>query len=215
MKSTARIVVLTAALVAAISACSEEVDDTADSGVKVEVVCGSFAKESTVAAALKEVSGTDTFTQEGSEPDDTLTSLREADGKVESGEALGSPFCRLQSSADGEAILSINFREALTVDKADTDDEKHFTFYKTGESALASDRTASLYFRCQMADSDKSVIINGSLERENNVEVPEKKLSQDHIVLLNAAAHKVSAELGCKDPGLTSGSPTATSGHYA
>lgn len=35
---------------------------------------------------------TETFTQEGSEPDNTLTSLRAADGEVESGEALGSPF---------------------------------------------------------------------------------------------------------------------------
>jgi hypothetical protein len=215
MKSTARLVAITVALVAAISACSEEAGSTAGSGLKVEAVCDSFASDSTVAAALEEVSGTNTFTQDGSEPDKTLASLRAADGELESGETSGSPFCRLQSSADGETILSVNFREALTVDKPDKEDEKHFTFYNTGESGLASDRTASLYFRCRMKEPNKSIIINGSLERENMVDATKKKLSRDHIILLNAAAHKVASELGCEDSGLTNGTPVATSGVYA
>ncbi len=50
-----------------------------------------------------------------------------------------------------------------------------------------------------------------SLERVNNVGVPEKRLSQDHIVPLNAAAHKVSAGLGRKESELVSGTPTAIS----
>ncbi|MGW3713909.1 hypothetical protein ACWDN6_27550 [Streptomyces albogriseolus] len=202
-------------LAATLSGCSADNSTEEAEGEKGASVCGGFARQSDVASALEDVTGADSFTENRSKPDETLQSLRAADGEVEVDEILGSPYCRLQAAKGGEEVLTINFREALAVNKSDAEDEKIFTFYRSGESAYASEHTASLYFRCRMSAPAKEVLIHADLERLRKVEVSDVRLSRANILILNAAAGKVASELGCSSPGLTSGQPSPVSGVHA
>ncbi|BFO18399.1 hypothetical protein SHKM778_47870 [Streptomyces sp. KM77-8] len=66
-----------------------------------------------------------------------------------------------------------------------------------------------------MSEPAKEMLVHADLERPARVQVSEARLSRAGIVLLNAAARQVSAELGCTAPDLSSGMPKATSGRYA
>lgn len=215
MRKLMKLAVVTAAMTAAVTACDSNEKAKAP-GASSKNVCGHFAKQSAVAAALARIGGTERFTDAGSKPKETLASLRSADGKIDSTqETQGSPLCALKSADTKDLILTIYFREALTVAKANSESEKTFTFYDTGASALGSDRLASIYFRCHMTNPSKDIIVNGTLERENKVDVPDKEVAGKQMVVMNAAARKVADELGCENPKLTAGAPKAVSGVYA
>ncbi|WP_237537515.1 hypothetical protein [Streptomyces sp. SID2999] len=57
-----------------------------DAGVRADEVCGRFARTPAVASALAKLAGTDRFSENGSEPEKALATLRAADGKVEDSE---------------------------------------------------------------------------------------------------------------------------------
>ncbi|WP_282701037.1 hypothetical protein [Streptomyces sp. CC219B] len=211
MKPFPKIAALVVVVTAIVSACTNDSAGKDEPETSSRSVCNSFAKAPEAAAALREATGTDDFLESRSEPDETLRLLREADGKLEHGELSGSPYCRLQSAEDESQVLTISFREALAVNKSDAEDEKHFIFYQTGESAYSSEYTSTIYFKCRMKNPSKEIIIHGDLERESKVDVSAQRLTADNILLLNAAAQKVSTELDCADPNLAAGMPKATS----
>jgi hypothetical protein len=215
MHTLKRAVVVATVIAAAVAGCGSEKDEHSAAANSKEV-CGHFAKDSDTATALSRISGTDRFSEGGSKRKQTLASLRAADGKTDSAQELqGSPLCVLKS-ADGEtSILSIYFREASTVSKASSENEKTFTFYGTGASAMASNRLASIYFRCRMQNPSKSLIINGSLERENKLDIDGKEAADQQMVVMNAAARQVAKDLGCDGAGLSKQPPQAVSGVYA
>lgn len=216
MNKSHMITVSAIVVAALISGCSDA-SDQPGGAPKVETrdtVCEAFAKTPDVKSALREVTGTDKFIDDHSKPEKALQSLRKADGKLIGDELLGSPYCRIQSSEGGDDVLIISLREALTVNRSDADDEKHFTFYKTGESAYSSEHTASIYFRCNMSTPAKEVLIHADLERLQKVDLSDAESSRANILILNAAAWKVSKELGCSSPELSPGKPRATSGLF-
>ncbi|WP_435231807.1 hypothetical protein [Streptomyces althioticus] len=202
-------------LAATLSGCSGDDGKGRPEGRDSASVCGAFAERADVASALRDVTGTNSFTEDRSKPDETLQSLRSADGELEGEEILGSPYCRLRSADGGEDVLAVNFREALAVLKADADREKRFTFYRTGESAFASEHTAALYFRCRMNAPAKEVLIHADLERLRAVDISDTRLSRANIHILNAVARQVASELGCDSPGLVAGAPRPVSGLHA
>ncbi|MEG8280565.1 hypothetical protein [Streptomyces sp. AHA2] len=210
MKIPSRAIVLAVVLASGSGACStaQSDEETGKASFSASRVCGGFANRSAVAQALRAATAVDRFSDARSKPEQTLQSLTNADGKVSGAELLGSPYCRLQDGDSGDEVLTISFRQALTVDKADPEDERHFTFFQTGLSALASEHTAGIYFNCRMNDSRKEIIIHGDLELEKSARISNEKLTNANMQLLNAAASKVSVELGCRGSSITSSMPT-------
>ncbi|MEC4019176.1 hypothetical protein [Streptomyces sp. H27-D2] len=198
---------LSVALVALTASCAGSEDKEKPPGRGVGEVCQSFAASGESASALKEIAGDGRLKDDGSDPSGVLKALRSADGVVEGAELLGTPYCKLKSATNEAHILEITFREALAVDDSDAEDKKHFTYYRSGKTALVSDRLASIYFQCKLKDSSKSFIINGTLERTNKINVPPKEVAANQILLLNSSASKVSGELGCQNSQLAKGAP--------
>jgi len=198
-----------------LSGCSGDDGKGETEGRDSASVCGAFAERADVASALRDVTGTNSFTEDRSKPDETLQSLRSADGELEGVEILGSPYCWLRSADGGEDLLAVNFREGLAVIEATADREKRFTFYRTGESAFASEDTAVLYFRCRMNAPAKEVLIHADLERLRAVDISDAQLSCANIHILNAVARQVATELGCSSPGLGAAAPRPVSGLHA
>ncbi|MGW3991320.1 hypothetical protein [Streptomyces sp. NPDC004830] len=213
MKIPSRGIVFALVLAAGSSACSTAPPDeeTDRASFTASTVCGGFANRSAVAQALRVATATDQFSDARSKPEQTLKSLRDADGKVSGTELLGSPYCRLQDGDSGDQILTISFRQALAVDKADAEDEKHFTFFRTGLSGLASENTAGIYFKCHMSDPKKEIIVHGDLELEKSARISDEELTKSNMQLLNAAASKVSADLGCSGSSIASSAPREAS----
>lgn len=214
MHTLKKVAAVTAVIAVATTGCDS--GDGGDAAANSKEVCGHFARDADVATALSRISGTDRFSESRSQRKRTLADLRAADGKSDSAEELqGSPLCVLKSADGDNRILSIYFRDAATVTEATAENKKTFTFYNTGQSAMATDRLASIYFGCRMPDSSKRVIINGTLERENAVDISGKEAAGQQMFVLNAAAHQVAKDLGCDGAGLSEKPPTAVSGVYA
>jgi hypothetical protein len=213
MHTLKRIALVTAAIVVTTTGCDSRDGDGAAANARE--VCGHFAQDADVASALSQISRTERFLEGGSQRKRTLAELRAADGKTDNAEELqGSPLCVLKST-DGDRILSIYFRDAAAVSRASTENEKTFTFYDTGQSAMATDRLASIYFRCRMPGSERSIIMNGTLERENKVDISGKRAAGQQMLVLNAAARQVVNDLRCDGAELSEGPPAAVSGVYA
>ncbi|MCM3264574.1 hypothetical protein M3765_11115 [Streptomyces thermoviolaceus] len=203
---------LIAALITAMTTGCSSSGGSKERGVSAEKVCNNFAHEPSTATALSRIAGTDRFVEIGSKPEETLALLRSANGKVDEVEELqGSPLCSLKTTSK-QAVLTIFFREAKAVIKASPEGENIFTFYRTGASALASDRIASIYFYCRMPGHRERTIINGTLERENKIDLSGKELADQQMTVINAAARQVADELQCEKPDLVPGTPAAVSG---
>jgi hypothetical protein len=203
---------LIAVLVTAVSSGCSSNGDSKERGVGAEKVCNNFAHESSTAAALSRIAGTDRFVEIGSKPKETLALLRSANGKIDGVEELqGSPLCSLKTT-NKQDVLTIFFREAKTVITASPEGENIFTFYRTGAAALASDRIASIYFYCRMPGHREKTIINGTLERENKINLSDKELTDKQMIVINAAARQVAGELRCEKPDLVAGAPEVVSG---
>ncbi|WP_330235289.1 hypothetical protein [Streptomyces sp. NBC_00566] len=201
-------------LLGAISACSGGIQ-AENEGVKANEVCGKFAHTTSVASALARLTGTERLSEDGSEPEKALAALRDADGKVEDSEMQGVPKCLLRPPTGGNQLVTIYFREAVVILKANPESEKTNTYYRTGASASASHRWATIYFHCHMTKPAKDVIINASLERESSIKLSGKREAEDQMLVVNAAAQGVARQLGCQGTNLTSGGPQAISGVYA
>lgn len=177
-------------------------------GKAVAAVCGGFAKEGAAFDALKAIAGDGDLTDDRSQPDETLSALRDADGKLTTQEmASGSPFCRLRTAKDGEPTVNISFREALVVTPHKPGDTG-FAPFTTGESAISSNRFASISFKCRMKEPAKEIIVAAELERPGKGAAETKDLPASQITVLNAAARKVATDLGCQnDTKLVEGVP--------
>ncbi|MGA5727028.1 hypothetical protein ACPCI1_00100 [Streptomyces seoulensis] len=201
------------ALLGTLSACSGG-PQGGNSGVQAGEVCGKFAHAPSVASALAKLAGADRFSESGSEPEKALATLRAADGKVDDSELDGVPQCLLRPPSGGEPVVTVSFREAVVVLKADPESEKTYTYYRTGASASASHRWATIYFRCRMTKPEKNLVINVSLERESSVKLSGKQEVDDQMLVVNAAAKDVARQLGCGGTGLSEEAPKAVSGVY-
>ncbi|MFF9378759.1 hypothetical protein ACF1BB_30095 [Streptomyces griseoluteus] len=201
------------ALLGTISACSAGTQKR-DEGVQASAVCGKFAHAPAVASALAKLAGTARFSENGSEPKRALATLRAADGKVDDSEMDGVPQCRLRPPSGGDHLVTVSVREAVVILKANPESEKSYTYYRTGASASASHRWATIYFRCRMTNPEKNVIINASLERESSVKLSGKREVDDQMLVANAAAQDVAQQLGCQGTNLSKGAPEAISGVY-
>ncbi|MGW2212783.1 hypothetical protein [Streptomyces sp. NPDC001781] len=200
-------------LLGAISACSGGVQED-DEGVQASEVCGKFAYAPSIASTLTRLAGAERFSESGSEPEKALATLRAADGKVDDAEMDGVPKCLLRPPSGGDRLVTLSFREAVVILKANPESEKSYTYYRTGASASASHRWATIYFRCHMSKPKKSFIINASLERESNVKLSGKQEVDDQMLVTNAAARDVAQQLGCQETNLSEGAPEAVSGVY-
>lgn len=201
------------ALLGTVSACSGGTQK-GNAGVQASEVCGKFAHAPSVASALAKLAGTDRFSESGSEPAKALATLRASDGKVDDSELDGVPQCVLRAPSGGEPLVTVSFREAVVVLKANPESEKTYTYYRTGASASASHRWATIYFRCHMTKPEKNLVINASLERESSVKLSGKQEVDHQMTVANAAAQNVAQLLGCQGTGLTAGVPRAVSGVY-
>ncbi|MGW4221840.1 hypothetical protein ACWEG1_00105 [Streptomyces bauhiniae] len=201
------------ALLGTVSACSGGVQE-GDEGVRASEVCGKFAHVPSVASTLAKLAGTERFSENGSEPEKTLATLRAADGKVEDSEMDGVSKCLLRPPSGGDHLVTVYFREAVVILKANPESEKSYTYYRTGASASASHRWATIYFRCRMKKPEKNLIINASLERESSVKLSGKREVDDQMLVANAAAQDVAQQLGCQGTNLSKGAPEAISGVY-
>ncbi|MGW3115097.1 hypothetical protein [Streptomyces sp. NPDC001091] len=208
-----RVAAVGISLLGAVSACSAGAPEE-DAGIRAAEVCGGFAHDSAVESALAKISGTARFSDNGSEPEKALATLRAADGKVENSEMDGVPNCLLRPPPGGEHLVTISVREAAIILKANPESEKMYTYYRTGASASSTDRFASIYFRCRMANPEKNFIVNASLERESRVKLPGKEAADNQMIVANAAAKRVAQQLGCKGTDLSEGAPQAISGVY-
>ncbi|MFG2814195.1 hypothetical protein [Streptomyces sp. NPDC048410] len=201
------------ALLGTVSACSGGVQE-GDEGVQASEVCGKFAHTPSVASALTKLAGSGRLSEGGSEPEKAIATLRAADGKVEDSEMDGVPSCLLRPPSGGDHLVTIYFREAVVILKANPESEKRYTYYRTGASASASHRWATIYFRCHMTKPDKQVVINASLERESDVKLSGKQEVDNQMLVANAAAKSVAQQLGCQGTNLSEGAPEAVSGVY-
>ncbi|MFD9034585.1 hypothetical protein ACFVZW_26125 [Streptomyces sp. NPDC059567] len=200
-----RLMVAAVAAILATTACAADGEGAAK-GKTAADVCGGFAKDASPLAALTAIAGEGGLTDDRSKPDETLETLREADGKLTTQElATGSPFCRLRNASDGESVFDITFREALVV--PGTRDRATFHYFSTGADALSSDRYAQIMFPCRMEEPAKDIIVSAELERPGESDASTANIPGLQVTVLNAAARSVATALGCGDPKLVDGVP--------
>ncbi|MFD3535639.1 hypothetical protein [Streptomyces sp. NPDC058664] len=193
------------------SACSAG-GEAGPKGQSAAEVCGGFAKDPAVSSALEAIAGKDaSLTSAGSEPEKVRTDLRKAATTPQSGKkrTRGIPFCALETAGDEKNVLTITLREALAVPTGDAG-KQSTTTYSTGRLATSSDLYASIYFTCRMKPPAHEMILDVELERADENEADHPGIRDEQITLANAAARKVSKELGCEEDGLATGVPTPT-----
>lgn len=176
-------------------------------GESANEVCGAFAKDAASSAALKVIAGGGNFTSDLSEPEKVLDTLREAARTEQSGSQRmqGIPFCWLLPTKGGEADLRIDFREVSEVPEPDA--RLKVTYFSTGERASSSDSLASVFFKCRMKAPARQIIIAAQLRGPEGNKAPQKDVRAHQITVVNAAARKVAADLGCQNDGLVDGVP--------
>ncbi|BFO18398.1 hypothetical protein SHKM778_47860 [Streptomyces sp. KM77-8] len=102
------------------SACSGSSEKEDSAGRGSNTVCGAFAQSDNVRSAVREATGVDGCKDDRSQPDEALRSLREADGKLDQNELMGSPYCRIQSAENGKEVLSITLPRSPHANKPDS-----------------------------------------------------------------------------------------------
>ncbi|MER8016963.1 hypothetical protein ACIQ7S_05725 [Streptomyces griseoluteus] len=200
------------ALLCLITACSADASDAP--GIRAGEACGGFAHDPSVEAALSKIAGTDRFSDHGSEPKEALATLRASDGEVGAFETMGVPNCLLRPASGGDQLVTIYFREAVVILKANSNSEKTSTYYRTGASAASEGRVSSVYFHCRMAKPKKDIIVNARLERESKAKISGEESADNQMIVVNAAARSVAKQLGCQGTDLSTSAPKAISGVY-
>ncbi|MFF0060720.1 hypothetical protein ACFYRC_04060 [Streptomyces sp. NPDC005279] len=203
MRTKLRMVMLPAVVVMAVTAGCTSNSDGGDEakGKPAGEVCGAFAAEAPAFAALKAIAGDGNFTSDLSEPDKVLDTLRKASRTEQSGKTRpqGIPSCWLLPAKGGELDLRIDSREALEVPDRDARLEKSVTYFSTGERASSSDSRATVYFKCRMKAPAHEITISGELQQSDENGAPEKGIRAHQVTVVNAAARKVAADLGCQN----------------
>ncbi|TQK44875.1 hypothetical protein FBY35_6408 [Streptomyces sp. SLBN-118] len=209
MRTMLRMLLMPVVAMAVTAGCSSDSDggDRAQ-GKPAGEVCGAFAKDPTASAAIKAIAGEGNFRSNLSEPGKVLDTLREAARTEHSGKQRmqGIPFCWLLQANGGEADLRIEFREAAEVPERDA--RLKVTYFSTGERASSSDSLASVYFKCRMKAPAHEIVIAAQLRGPEGNKAPDKDIRTHQTTVVNAAARKVAADLGCQnDTKLVSGAP--------
>lgn len=211
MRTKLRMVMVPAVVMAVTAGCTSNSDGGDEAkGKPAGEVCGAFAADAPASAALKAIAGDGNFTSGLSEPDKVLDTLREASRREQGGKTRpqGMSSCWLLPAKGGELDLRIDFREALEVPDRDVRLEKSVTYFSTGERASSSDSRATVYFKCRMKAPAHEITISGELQRSAQNEEPEKDIRAHQVTVVNAAARKIAADLGCQnDTKLVSGVP--------
>ncbi|MDH2393041.1 hypothetical protein QCN29_30555 [Streptomyces sp. HNM0663] len=187
--------------------------------MSTDEVCGAFAKEASVSAALKALVGDGRLRDSLSEPDDVLKKLR-ANGRIaQSGKEdvprmqQAVPYCVLMSTDDRDVDFRIQFRESLGVPERNARLDQGKTFYASGERADSSDTVAAVFFKCRMKAPAHEIVVHAQLARSDTGVGVQKDAREHQITVLNAAALKVAADLDCQnDTKLAKGVPHVEAG---
>ncbi|MFJ3585326.1 hypothetical protein ACIPPS_24300 [Streptomyces sp. NPDC090127] len=186
------------------TACSGGEDAAEGRGEVAAEVCDGFAGQPVVASALEAIAGQGVaLSSSGAEPERVLRDLKAAGLKPQSGKSRtpGIPFCTLETAGDERNVLSLTFREALALPSGQAAADG-VTGYATGALATSSDSYAAIYFPCRMQPPAHEIVVAAELERADENGADHEGLRDDQITLVNAAARKVAAQLGCQDPRL-------------
>ncbi|MFC9588238.1 hypothetical protein ACFTUC_00215 [Streptomyces sp. NPDC056944] len=202
------------AVAALLTSCSSgDGGDSAEApkGLTVAEACGGFAKDAAATTALNAVLGGDRFEDNLSKPEKALAGLRDAAAApwADSYRPQAVTYCGLRPEAGGEKDLKI---EVGAVGKGPYLSPKlapKVTSYTTGLEAFTSSSLGSVYFSCRPEAAAHEIVVETTIWGPAGV--PETDLEQRTrlITLANAAAHQVSAELGCQGDRLATGVPVA------
>ncbi|WP_309057822.1 hypothetical protein [Streptomyces sp.] len=200
--------VMVTSLLTGCSGAGDGGDRTAETkGRTAAEVCGGFAGEPSVAEALAAIAGEGVpFSSDTVRPEKVITDLQKAARAPQSGKRWmdGVPFCELEQAHDGRRILDITVREALAVP---AHDGKVSTAYSSGLRATSSDLFAAVYFSCQLKAPAHEIIVVAELQRPLDHPADHPGIRDDQVTVVNAAARRVAADLGCADTRLAAGAP--------
>ncbi len=183
----------------------------APEGLAAAEVCGGFAKDASTAAVLKAAMGSERFDDDLSNPDKALDRLRDAarDPQSDPQRPQTLKYCYLLPAGGGESLY-IQLGTAQGAPGLSPGLASRVTSYTTGLQAFSSSGLGRIYFSCRLKAPAHDIVVETVIWGPAGV--PETDLEQRTrlITLANAAAHQVSAELGCEKDGLATSVPSPT-----
>ncbi|WP_405588261.1 hypothetical protein [Streptomyces sp. NBC_01092] len=194
----------TALTLAALSGCTEESAPEV-AGVPATQICASTL-DSSAAAALKRVSGTDEFTElEGESPGDGASNQFSLSGAVEGihGTASERTQCTIYKADDksGHPLIEIDFeaaashpgsRSALKANSPKT------TVYSIGAyAATNANFGATLFFACSTKGPDGGKPYVKASMYSSGDQFAEEDTGRDRMIILNSLSRRLAEKLGC------------------
>ncbi|MFE5593378.1 hypothetical protein [Streptomyces sp. NPDC056549] len=195
-----------------LTSCSGGGDATGEpKGLAASAVCGGFAKDAGAMAALKAATGSERFDDGLSKAQKALDGLRDATRAplADSYRPRPVPYCWLLPAEGGEKTLIVKLSPTTKAPGLTPGHAKRVTSYASGLEAFSSSGLGFLYFPCGLKEPAHDFVVEVQVWGPPGV--PEADLAQRTrlITLANAAARKVSAELGCQGDRLATGVPVA------
>ncbi|MGW9435403.1 hypothetical protein [Streptomyces sp. NPDC055607] len=205
------------AALALLTGCSGGDDDdggAAPQGLPAAGVCGGFAREAPVAAALEAAVGGGRFEDDLSKPDEALAGLRDAAAAPWADTYRPRPvrYCGLRPAGGGAEGVAIEVAAAGKGPYLGPELAPSVTSYRSGIEAFSSAGLAKLYFSCRLPAPARAIVVQTSVRGPAGVPDADPEQPTRLITLANAAARHVSAELGCAGDGLPKGVPAETKG---
>ncbi|MFJ5139953.1 hypothetical protein [Streptomyces sp. NPDC088707] len=211
-----------AAVAALLTSCSGGNDDGGagtkePGGLSAAEVCrGGFAEDAAATAALKDVMGDGRFGDglAESEPDKALDELRKASPEqwAESYRPESRRYCWFWPAGDGggEKDLQIQLSPARSAPGLNPEHAKKVTSYASGLQAYASSGFSRVYFTCRVKAPAREIVVETVVRGPAGIPDTDLDRRTRLVTLANAAARKVSKELGCEKDGLATGVPSPT-----
>ncbi|MFF9428965.1 hypothetical protein [Streptomyces sp. NPDC014746] len=203
----------TVVVAAVLASCSDGGGTSEESeGVAASAVCGGFAKDAAATAALKAATGSDRFDDDLSKPEKALDGLRDATRAplADSYRPLPVPYCWLLPTGGGEKTVIVKLSPTNKAPGLAPEHAKRVTSYASGLQAFSSSGLGFLYFPCDLKEPSHDFVVEVQVWGPPGVPKTDLPQRTRLITLANAAARKVSAELGCQGDRLASGVPVAT-----
>ncbi|WP_202490754.1 MULTISPECIES: hypothetical protein [Streptomyces] len=214
MRSALARIGVAAAAAALLTSCSGGDGGTKEpEGLAAAEVCGGFAKEGPVEAALKAVLGSDRFEDNYSKPDKAVARLRD-DAAAEWADAYRPQpvtYCGLRPAEGGEKDLKIEVGAVEKGPYLDPGLVPKVTSYTTGMEAFSSSGLGHVYFSCRLKAPAHEIVVETTVWGPAGVPVADLEQRTRLITLANAAARQVSAKLGCQGDALATGVPPTRS----
>ncbi|MFF0450938.1 hypothetical protein ACFYT4_31930 [Streptomyces sp. NPDC004609] len=185
-----------------VSGCTRESKETPTGSTASEICQATL--DTSAAAALKEISGTDRFTEspgEGTSGEKSRFSLEKAADGLHKAESERSSC--VVYKADGKSdtpLIEVDFEASLThPDSREpvTDNPDEYTYYPIGVyAATKADLSASLYFRCPTkGGKGNTPYVKAGLFSPGRL--VGDSTSKERMTVLNAIARKLAGQLGC------------------